>query len=132
MTVPSASRDQSQGRHLVAWVLQAMLATVFFAMGIGTLAEIPAAADSVDQVGLGDCFRLLVGIVEIIGAAVISLPDVAVLGAVWLATAMGFAVLTHLYILEDSPVRAAVLLLASVLVTVLRRDQFSWLRSRFL
>lgn len=65
----------------MAWALAALLATICFATGIGTFAEIPAAADSVDQVGLGSRFRLFVGVVEIIGAAVISLPDVAVLGA---------------------------------------------------
>lgn len=132
MILPSASLDPPQRGHLVAWALQTLLATIFFAAGIGTLAEIPAAADSVDQVGLGSWFRLFVGVVEIVGAAAISLPDVAVLGALWLAVAMGFAVLTHLFILEDSPVRAIVLLLASVLVAVLRRDQLPWLRARLL
>jgi len=116
----------------VAWILQALLASIFFAIAIGTLAQIPAAADSVDQVGLGDCFRLLVGSVEVIGAAVISLPDVAVLGAVWLAITMGLAVLMHLYILQDSPAGAAVLLLASGLVAILRRDQLPRLRTRLL
>lgn len=132
MNSPSASQRTPYARTLVAWVLQGMLATVFFATGIGTLAEIPAAVDSVDQVGLGDCFRVLVGAVEIIGAAAIALPDVAVLGALWLTIAMGFAVLTHLYILEDSPTRSIVLLVASAFVAILRRDQLHWLRERLL
>ena len=80
MPFPTAFRGEPQSRSLVAWVLQASLATIFFATGIGTIAEIPAAADSVDQVGLGDYFRLLVGVVEVIGAAIILLPNVAVLG----------------------------------------------------
>ena len=113
-------------------MLQAALATIFFATGIGTIAEIPAAADSVDQVGLGGGFRLVVGVIEVIGAALISLPKVAVLGALWRAIAMGFAVLTHLYVLEDSPVRAVLLLVASVFVALLRREQLSWLRARLL
>ena len=132
MPFPTMFRGERQRWHLVASVLLAALATIFFATGIGTIEEIPAAADSVDQVGLGDCFRLLVGVIEVIGAALISLPNVAVLGALWLASAMGFAVLTHLYVLEDSPVRAVLLLVASVFVALLRREQLSWLRARLL
>lgn len=132
MPFPTAFKGEWHGWHLVASVLQASLAAIFFATGIGTIAEIPAAADSVDQVGLGGGFRLLVGAVEVVGAALISLPNVAVLGALWLAIAMGFAVLTHVYVLEDSPVRAVLLLIASLLVALLRREQLSWLRARLL
>ncbi len=127
-----ANRDPSKQRRLAAWALQALLAAVFFATGAGTLAELPAVADSVDQVGLGSCFRVMVGVVEIVGAAAISLPDVAVLGALWLVIGMSFAVLTHVYVLQDSPLRAVVLLLACALVAVLRREQLAVLRARLL
>lgn len=45
---------------------------------------------------------------------------------------MGFAVRTRLYILEDNPVRATELLLASVFVAVRWRDQLRSLRTGLL
>lgn len=109
--------------HLGAWALQITLAGIFVVLGAATLAQVPAVVDSIDQIGLGRAFRVSVGVVELVGAAAIAMPDIAVLGALWLAAAMAFAVLIHRYILQDDPTRSVVLMLLCALVAVLRGDQ---------
>jgi hypothetical protein len=117
---------------MLAAGLEALLGANFFVTGVGALAGLPSVSASIDRVGLGLAFRILVGVVEVAGAAAISRSGTAALGALWLALAMGCAALVHLYILEDSPAWALGLLLACLLVVALRRDQFATLRARFL
>jgi putative oxidoreductase len=111
------------GRRIGAWTLQAILAAVFAAAGSAKLAGVPYMVELFGQIGLGQWFRIVTGIVEITGAIALVFPGLASIGAVWLGSTMVFAVATHLFILHTSPVPAIVLGLLNALVVYLRRDE---------
>ena len=83
-----------------------------------------------DQIGVGQWFRVVTGVVEVAGAVALVVPDLASLAALWLGTTMVFAVATHVFILHTSPVPAIVLGLLNALVVYLRRDELVALLQR--
>ncbi len=113
----------SRGRVVGAWIVQGLLAAAFLAAGGAKLAGVPMMVQIFDQIGMGQWFRIVTGLVEVIGAVALVVPGFAALGAAWLGATMFFAVLTHLFILHSSAMPALVLLTLNVLVVWLRRDQ---------
>ena len=110
-------------RRIGAWTLQAILAAAFLAAGSAKLAGVPYMVDLFNQIGVGQWFRLVTGVVEVAGAIALVFPGLASIGAAWLGSTMIFAVATHLFILHTSPVPAIVLGLLNALVVYLRRDE---------
>jgi putative oxidoreductase len=113
----------SRGRVVGAWIVQGLLAAAFLAAGGAKLAGLPMMVQIFDQIGMGQWFRIVTGLVEVIGAVALVVPGFAALGAAWLGATMFFAVLTHLFILHSSAMPALVLLTLNALVVWLRRDQ---------
>lgn len=113
----------SRGRVVGAWIIQGLLAAAFLAAGGAKLASVPMMVQIFDQIGMGQWFRIVTGLVEVIGAVALVVPGFAALGAAWLGATMFFAVLTHLFILHSSAMPALILLTLNVLVVWLRRDQ---------
>ena len=110
-------------RRIGAWTLQGILAAAFLAAGSAKLAGIPYMVELFEQVGLGQWFRLVTGVVEITGAVALVFPGLASIGALWLGFTMVFAVATHVFVLHTSPVPAIVLGLLNAVVVYLRRDE---------
>jgi hypothetical protein len=79
--------------------------------------------DLFEQVGVGQWFRFVTGVVEITGAVALVFPGLASIGALWLGGTMVFAVATHVFVLHTSPVPAIVLGILNALVVYLRRDE---------
>ena len=123
MQKPVAIQAPSRGRVVGAWIVQGLLAAAFLAAGGAKLAGVPMMVQVFDQIGMGQWFRIVTGLVEVIGAVALVVPGFAALGAAWLGATMFFAVLTHLFILHSSAMPALVLLTLNVLVVWLRRDQ---------
>jgi len=123
MQKPVAIQAPSRGRVVGAWILQGLLAAAFLAAGGAKLAGVPMMVQIFDQIGLGQWFRVVTGLVEVAGAVALLVPGLAALGAAWLGATMFFAVLTHLFILHSSAMPAIILLTLNVLVVWLRRDQ---------
>ena len=113
----------SRGRVIGAWIIQGLLAAAFLAAGGAKLAGVPMMVQIFDQIGMGQWFRIVTGLVEVIGAVALVVPGFAALGAAWLGATMFVAVLTHLFILHSSAMPALILLTLNVLVVWLRRDQ---------
>jgi putative oxidoreductase len=113
----------SRGRVVGAWIVQGLFAAAFLAAGGAKLAGVPMMVQIFDQIGMGQWFRIVTGLVEVIGAVALVVPGLAALGAAWLGATMFFAVLTHLFILHSSAMPALILLTLNVLVVWLRRDQ---------
>ena len=59
---------RSQTAHIAAWVLQVLLALVFLAAAGAKLASVPMMVQSFEEIGLGQGFRYVTAIVEIVGA----------------------------------------------------------------
>jgi uncharacterized membrane protein YphA (DoxX/SURF4 family) len=130
-TSPSLSRPH-KGQNAVAWVLQVLLAAVFLAAAGAKLASVPMLVQVFDQIGVGQWFRFVTAIVEIAGAIALLVPGFAALGALWLGATMFFATLTHVAILHTSAAPAMVLLVLTLILAGLRRDQLWALRDKVL
>lgn len=113
----------SRGRVVASWIVQVFLAAVFLAAGGAKLAGVPMMVQIFDQIGMGQWFRIVTGLVEVAGAVALLVPGFAALGAAWLGATMFFAVLTHLFILPGSALPALILLALNVLLVWLRPDQ---------
>ena len=69
-----------------------------------------------EQVGIGQWFRNVTGVIEIAGAVLVILPSKAVYGAGLLAATMIGAIITHLFVIGGSPMPAIVLLVVALVV----------------
>jgi uncharacterized membrane protein YphA (DoxX/SURF4 family) len=130
MTVASA-QAQPRRVNIPAWVIQLLLAAAFLAAATAKLAGVPMMVSVFHQIGLGQWFRYVTAIVEIVGVIALLTPGFAALGALWLGFTMFVAVLTHLFALHSSPAGAVVLLGLCAVLVWLRRDQLTTLRARF-
>src|SRR5216684_226928 len=119
-----------QRNAIGAWVLQGLLAAAFLAAGGAKLLGAAMMVQIFDQIGMGQWFRIVTGLVEVAGAVALLVPGFAALGAAWLGATMFFAVLTHFFVLHTSATPAAILLGLNVLVVWLRRDQLAWATQR--
>jgi putative oxidoreductase len=112
-------------RRIGAWILQSVVAAAFFAAGAAKLAGVAYMVQLFEQIGLGQGFRYVTGLVEVVGALALIYPGLASLGGLWLGGTMFFAVLTHLFVLHTSPAPAIVLGLLNVLIVYLRRAELT-------
>ena len=128
----SNSGQPSSGATL--WTMRSLrilLALAFLAAGSAKLASVPMMVQVFDTLGLGQWFRYVTGVVEIVGAVALLIPSYAVLGAAWLGITMFFATLAHLFVLHTSPAPALTLLALSAVIITLGRNQVKELVARF-
>jgi putative oxidoreductase len=123
MSVASIGNEQVRGRRYGVWTLQIVVALAFLAAGSAKLAGAPFMVQLFDQIGVGQWFRVVTGVVEIAGAVSLLHPRLASFGGLWLGSTMFFAVLTHLFVLHTSPVPALTLGVLNLLIAFLRRDE---------
>ena len=129
MSTTSIQLDRPS-RRIGAWTLQGILAAAFLAAGSAKLAGVPYMVELFNQIGIGQWFRIVTGVVEVTGAIALVFPGLASIGAAWLASTMVFAVATHVLILHTSPAPAIVLGILNALVVYLRRDELAALFHR--
>ncbi len=125
-TVPTSAT----WRNYVAWALQVLLALAFLAAGAFKLAGAAPMVEIFDQIGVGQWFRIVTGLVEVVGALGLLVPGFAGPAALWLGFEMLCAVATHLAVLHTNPAPAAALLVISGVIAYLRRRQVTTLVGR--
>lgn len=125
-TTPTSSRT----RTVASWVLRLLLAAVFVAAGGAKLAGVPMMVEIFDQIGLGQGFRYVTGLVEVIGALWLLVPGMTALAPLWLAATMCGAILAHLLKLPTPAAPAVLLLVLSLTLAWLHRDQLVTLKAR--
>jgi uncharacterized membrane protein YphA (DoxX/SURF4 family) len=130
MTAASAP-TQPRRINIAAWAIQILLAAAFLAAASAKLAGAPMMVAVFHQIGLGQGFRDVTAIVEIVGAIALLTPGFAALGALWLGFTMFVAMLTHILVLHSNPAGAVVLFGLCAVLVWLRRDQLAALRARF-
>lgn len=123
MNVTSSVKMRGSPRRLGAWALQVVVAAAFFAAGAAKLADVPFMIQIFDQIGVGQWFRIVTGVVEIVGALALVYPGIAAIGGLWLGFTMVCAVAIHVFVLHSSPAPATVLLALNALIVYLRRDE---------
>jgi len=126
--VQSFSGSTGKGKNVGLWVLQVVAAAAFAAAGVAKLAGAAPMVATFNAIGVGQWFRYVTGVIEVISAVLLLVPGMAAFGAGLLVCTMVGAVLTHVTILHTSPAIPLVLLLAVAAIVWGRREQIS---SRF-
>ncbi len=120
-TVPASTK----WRNYIAWALQILLALAFLAAGLFKLAGAAPMVEIFDKIGIGQWFRIVTGLVEIVGAVGLLVPGFAGPAAVWLGFEMLCAIITHLAVLHTNPAPAVALFVISAVIAYLRWQQIT-------
>lgn len=92
------------------WVLCLVLAIVFFYNGVGKIIGIPAQVTKFESLNIPSNMLIMVGIVECLGALMLTIPRLTIYGAVMLGAIMMVSALLH-YMNDNAAlsIRAAVM-----------------------
>ncbi len=93
----------------IVWTIRVLLALAFGAAGAAKLAGAAPLVQIFDQIGIGQWFRYVTGIVELAGAVLLLVPATGFFGGLLLFVTMVFAMATHVLVIGGSPVPAFVL-----------------------
>jgi putative oxidoreductase len=122
-----ATRETSivpgKGINIALWVLQVLAAAAFLGAGGSKLAGAPQMVAVFEKVGVGQWFRYVTGLLEVMGALGLLIPGYAFYGAALLAMVMVGAIVSHLTVLGGSPAGPAVLLVLTGTIAYLRRPR---------
>jgi putative oxidoreductase len=116
--MPAAS---GKGRLITLWTLSGIVALAFIAAGGSKLAGAAAMVELFDKVGLGQWFRYVTGLLEVVGAIGLLISRYAFYAAALLAMVMVGAIVAHVAVLGTSPAVPVVLLALSGIIAYLRK-----------
>ena len=122
MSATSVATSRLNPVSVLSWILQLAAAGMFLFAGTHKLAADPMMVQVFETVG-GQWFRYLTGGIELVAGAALLVPAAAPYAALVLATVMVGAIATHLFIIGGSAVPALVLLVVTLAIAWLRRDQ---------
>lgn len=109
------------------WALKTLAALAFLAAGFAKLSGAEMMVATFDGVGVGQWFRYVTGLIEVVGAIALFVPGKAAFGAVALAVTMVGAIFTHLALIGGSPFPAVVLLAITATIAWSHKDQIKQL-----
>ncbi len=118
---PDPLRPRSRAVHLALWGLQIALSAAFLGAGSTKLVGMPDMVQIFDQIGIGQWFRFVTGLIEVAAALALLRPRYAAHAATLLGLTMLCAALTHLLLIGGSAWPAMVLGAASAVVAIGRR-----------
>jgi putative oxidoreductase len=113
--------------NTVLWTLQVLVALAFVGAGSGKLLGSADMIALFDAVGIGQWFRYVTGLLEVLGALLLIVPRTTAFGAVLLACVMAGAVVAHLTVLHTPPTAPLVLFALTALIARGRRSQLTGL-----
>lgn len=113
--------------NIALWTLQVLVALAFVAAGSGKLLGSADMIALFEAVGIGQWFRYVTGLLEVLGAALLIVPSKAAFGAVLLACVMAGAVVAHLTVLHTAATAPLVLFALTALIAWGRRSQLTGL-----
>ncbi|MET8952982.1 DoxX family protein [Streptomyces sp. NPDC004393] len=121
-SVQKLPKVEGKARNIVLWVLQVVLAVLFVMAGASKLAGAQDMVKLFQGVGVGQWLRYVTGSLELAGAVLLLVPRLSALGGLLLTGVMTGAFLTCLFVVDQSPVPAAVLLILAAVVMWNRRE----------
>ena len=113
--------------NIVLWTLQVLVALAFVAAGSGKLLGSADMVALFDAIGIGQWFRYVTGLLEVLGALLLLVPGKSVFGALLLVCVMAGAVVAHITVLHTSPTAPLVLFALTALIAWGRRSQLTGL-----
>ena len=127
-TTNDALATPGKALNIMLWTLQVLVALTFVAAGSGKLLGSPDMIALFDAIGVGQWFRYVTGLLELVGALLLIVPGKIAFGAVLLACVMAGAVVAHLTVLPTPATVPGVLLALTTLIAWGRRSQLAGLR----
>lgn len=118
-----------QLKHYGLILTRVMLALAFVAAGSAKLAGVEMMVTTYENIGVGQWFRYLTGIIEVGSAVLLFTPGKQAWGAALLVCTMIGAVFAHLFILGPGSFPAIILGVLSAVVLFSYRSQLPGLRS---
>jgi uncharacterized membrane protein YphA (DoxX/SURF4 family) len=122
---PFAVDAPGKALNTTLWTLQVVVALAFVAAAAGKLLGSTDMIALFDVVGVGQWFRYVTGLLELLGALLLIVPGRAAFGSLLLAGVMAGAVVAHLTVLHTAPTAPLVLLALTALVSWGRRTQLA-------
>jgi uncharacterized membrane protein YphA (DoxX/SURF4 family) len=122
-SLPAASGTPGKGLNIALWVVQVLLALMFFMAGGNKLAGNVQMVGLFDAIGIGQWFRYLTGGLEVAGGVLLLVPRLSGFGGALLVPVMLGAIATHFVVLHNSPAIPFALLLGLLFVVWGRRAQ---------
>jgi putative oxidoreductase len=127
---PFATAAPGKAFNITLWTLQVLVALAFVAAAAGKLLGSPDMIALFDAVGVGQWFRYVTGLLELLGALLLIVPGTAAFGSVLLAGVMVGAVVAHLTVLHTAPTAPLVLFALTTLIAWGRRSRLAGLVAR--
>jgi putative oxidoreductase len=119
ITTEKSAATTGKGRVIALWSLSGLVALAFIGVGGGKLAGTAPMVEVFQKVGLGQWFRYVTGLLEVVAGIGLLIPRFAFHAAVLLATVMVGAIVAHVTVLGGSPAPAVVLLVLSGIIAYL-------------
>ena len=111
--------------NITLWTLQGFVALAFAAAAAGKLLGSAEMIALFDAVGVGQWFRYVTGLLELVGAFLLIAPGMAAFGSVLLLGVMAGAVVAHVTVLHTAPTAPLVLFALTTLISWGRRTQLT-------
>ncbi|MFB4270770.1 DoxX family protein [Nonomuraea sp. GTA35] len=108
--------------RIVMWILQIVVAGFFVMAALGKFAGAEPSASTFEAIGLGDWFRVVIGVLEVAGAVALLVPRLAGAAGLALAGLMAGAVLTEAFVSGGWVVLPLALLVLCLLIAWGRRE----------
>lgn len=124
---PFAIAAPGRALHITLWTLQVLVALAFVPAAAGKLLGSADMIALFDAVGVGQWFRYVTGLLELLGAVLLIVPGTSAFGSVLLTGVMVGAVVAHLTVLHTAPTAPLVLLALTALIAWGRRSQLAGL-----
>lgn len=123
MNTQTQTSTLSKPLNATLWILQALLGALFIYGGITKLIGTEPMVGLFTAIGVGQWFRYLTGLLEVVGGALLLFPQYASYAGLLMTTVMVGAVLTHLFVVGGSPAIAIVALIGSLVIFLGRKNR---------
>ncbi|MBL4873775.1 MAG: DoxX family protein [Rhodobacteraceae bacterium] len=107
------------------WVLKTLAALAFLGAAYAKLTGVEMMVATFDGIGIGQWFRYVTGVIEIVGAVLLFVPGKAFYGASLLAVTMFGAIASHLVLIGGNPLPAIILLAITATIAWNNKEQMS-------
>jgi putative oxidoreductase len=123
----SAVLPASRSKTIVLWILRILMAALFLFASYMKLSGNPMMVDEFNTIGLGQWFRYLTGLLELVGGVAILVPSVSVFAAIVLLAVDVGAFITQVAVLHGDWIHTVVIGAILAAVIYLQRDRLgSW------
>jgi hypothetical protein len=119
---PNGQAGRGRRKNIALWVLQAVTAVAILGVGAATVAGAAQPVQMFHEIGLGDWFRYLVGVLQLAGAVGLLIPRLCGLAGLAFVGMWLVAIATHLFAIGGNPAPAAVFLVLTAVIAWGRRD----------